>query len=301
MPGAGRLRALPAARPGDCTVPGCSAQLLLLLLAAVCTEPALGRTDASAGIAEELARGRRERGGAPGWLPTARLLAQGNCSGASLAGAEGSAHRVCGCGVSRAPTWGCGSCGSWRRLAAPHISLRMLWGQLPQKICGRVGWLPARSTALRPAAPAGQSTDPPRASLGLPCCKRGRGPDLIRNSAINDNFHNYLFANSLPKKFCFLPGEGNNTHPCWPSRGPWPAGFTEQPVVRAVLPAGVAPVAHHQHVPAVPEQANLVKNKLSSVLIEDGQKIPEYVCFIKSVEIKTAYSQEIIHFPDSPK
>lgn len=72
-------------------------------------------------------------------------------------------------------------------------------------------------------------------------------------------------------------------------------------MVRAVLPAGVAPVAHHQHVPAVPEQANLVKNKLSSVLIEDGQKIPEYVCFIKSVEIKTAYSQEIIHFPDSPK
>lgn len=131
MPGAGRLRALPAARPGDCTVPGCSAQLLLLLLAAVCTEPALGRTDASAGIAEELARGRRERGGAPGWLPTARLLAQGNCSGASLAGAEGSVHRVCGCGVSRAPTWGCGSCGSWRRLAAPRISLRMLWGQLP--------------------------------------------------------------------------------------------------------------------------------------------------------------------------
>lgn len=41
------------------------------------------------------------------------------------------------------------------------------------------------------------------------------------------------------------------------------------------------------------------KNKLSLVATEGGWKIPDRVCFIESVEIKRAYSQDIICFPDS--
>lgn len=52
--------------------------------------------------------------------------------------------------------------------------------------------------------------------------------------------------------------------------------------------------------PALPREADPSENQPSLASTEGGLKIPESVCFSNSGEIKPAYSQEIIRFPESP-